>query len=289
MVNIITDSEVILYADDVTICHSDYNQTIVENKLNADLEIVQEWVDINKLKINVSKTKIMTFTCKKNIQVKIKINNTSIDEVSEYKYLGLLIDKELTFKNHILKLVKTVNRFNGSLNTIKHFLPMNVKRKLYLALVYSHLNKHMISWGGASQSALYPLNVSVNKVVRKLNNFNISTAEKYKFFNLLNIKQLYQLKLAEIMFKSIKLNKAPLVTGLLNDIRLNHSYYTRRNVAYRLPKIQTEVNRRFFLSNAIKVWTNVPTHLKAIDSIETFKYKLKGMLVNDDFKLLDQV
>ena len=123
MVNIITDSEVILYADDVTICHSDYNQTIVENKLNADLEIVQEWVDINKLKINVSKTKIMTFTCKKNIQVKIKMNNTSIDEVSEYKYLGLLIDKELTFKNHILKIVKTVNRFNGSLNTIKHFLP----------------------------------------------------------------------------------------------------------------------------------------------------------------------
>ena len=108
------------------------NQNIVENKLNADLERVKEWVDI---------------------QVKIKMNNMSIDEVSEYKYLGLLIDKELTLKKHILKLFKTVNRFNDSLNSIKHFLPMNVKRKLYLALVYSHLNQHIISWGGASQSA----------------------------------------------------------------------------------------------------------------------------------------
>ena len=46
----------------------------------------------------------MTFSTCSNTEINLKIDNSIIDNVDEFKYLGLLIDKELKFKNHILNI-----------------------------------------------------------------------------------------------------------------------------------------------------------------------------------------
>ena len=53
----------IMYADDITIYFNleDFNQGNLENEVNNELSRVSEWMTLNKLSLNASKTKSMTF------------------------------------------------------------------------------------------------------------------------------------------------------------------------------------------------------------------------------------
>ena len=53
---------------------------------------IEKWYTFNKLKININKTKIVNFNSRKYINIHLKINNISIQNKIEYKYLGIIID-----------------------------------------------------------------------------------------------------------------------------------------------------------------------------------------------------
>ena len=61
----------------------------------------------------------------------ISFNNLPVEEVDEFTYLGLVIDKELKFKTHILKLSSKINSANYLLSSLKFLLPEFVLIKLY--------------------------------------------------------------------------------------------------------------------------------------------------------------
>ena len=71
--------------------------------INYELEQISLWLKVNKLSLNVKKTHYMVFTNKKSrtANLKISIDNQIIDEVCQTKFLGVMIDNKLTWKNHI--------------------------------------------------------------------------------------------------------------------------------------------------------------------------------------------
>ena len=198
-----------------------------------------------------------------------------------FTYLGLLIDKNLSFRNHILNIVKKVNAVNRTLYSLKLYLPIYILKKIYFSMVHCHLIQHLISWGGTNQTALYPLRTAVNKVIRNIHPGNISTSGKYKELNILNLTQLYQSKLCETMFKILITKNSPLLTNIISNIEWTHNYNTRKRNEFKLPKINTEMNRRFFLTNALKAWENLPDNLKKSKTFSTFKSKVKLFLMNE--------
>ena len=82
-----------------------------------------EWLCINRLSLNISKTNFVIFHAKNKPKspVTVLINNKAIDEVEEVKYLGIIIDSKMTFKNHINKLKK---RFQDQLVSCINLDPM---------------------------------------------------------------------------------------------------------------------------------------------------------------------
>ena len=56
---------------------------------------IEKWYTFNKLKININKTKIVNFNSRKYSNIHLKINNISIQNEIEYKYLGIIIDKDI--------------------------------------------------------------------------------------------------------------------------------------------------------------------------------------------------
>ena len=277
----IKHSTIFLYADDVVIINSGKDNTILSNNTNEDMSIIYSWSCRNELPINFDKTKCMTFTRKRNVALPIIINNKIIENVPEFTYLGLLIDKNLSFRNHILNIVKKVNAVNRTLYSLKLYLPIYILKKIYFSMVHCHLIQHLISWGGTNQTALYPLRTAVNKVIRNIHPGNISTSGKYKELNILNLTQLYQSKLCETMFKILITKNSPLLTNIISNIEWTHNYNTRKRNEFKLPKINTEMNRRFFLTNALKAWENLPDDLKKSKTFLTFKSKVKLFLMNE--------
>ena len=70
------------------------------------------------------------FDCSKNVLL----------IVSSTKFLGVIIDENLTWKNHIDAISKTISRNTGMLTKLKHFVPENILYSLYCTLILPYIN-----------------------------------------------------------------------------------------------------------------------------------------------------
>ena len=268
-------SRLIIYADDIVLVHTHSNKEHLKTEIEKDLNSVSSYFNSNDLTPNNSKTKKMFFTRSKNSSLNISFNNTLVEGVDEFRYLGLVIDKELKFKTHILKLSSKINSANYLISSIKFILPEIVLIKLYYSMVHSHLNNHILAWGGTNQISLQPLKVSVNNSIRLICQHPLDTTNKFGHHKILTIPEIYKLKCIEFLYKTINLNKPPLLDEILPSITFNHQHNTR-NSRLRLPIIHTEFNRRFFLSNAVKFWNQLPEPIRNLDvTVHSFKYTIK--------------
>ena len=103
---------VLIYADDTTLSSTlntfsdNIHDQNLETLINEELLKISEWIKINKLSLNVVKSKYMIFQNKnKNIQtLNLKIDNIDIEQVTDFKFLGLIIDTNLNWKKHTEKI-----------------------------------------------------------------------------------------------------------------------------------------------------------------------------------------
>ena len=89
----------ILFAD-LLCCHSDLNELV--RMIHTGLDQLQVWFSVNRLSLNVTKTNYMFFGNRKLIvHISVKINKETINRVNVTKFLGVMIDDKLNWKNHI--------------------------------------------------------------------------------------------------------------------------------------------------------------------------------------------
>ena len=117
---------------------------------------------VNKLHINLGKCCYMKFKPISNTETNledrlIKIGETPIKQVSETKFLGIIIDDKLTWNPQIQYLRRKLSSSIGILNRIKDSIPISLHKNLYHTLFESHLCYGITSWGGVSESKLRPL------------------------------------------------------------------------------------------------------------------------------------
>ena len=96
----------ILFADDTTIIFSDKDISSKVDLINTELKEVTNWLKTNKLSVNASKTNFTITgtthqTSKPENNIKVILDNVELSRVNKTKFLGVLIDENLTWKNHI--------------------------------------------------------------------------------------------------------------------------------------------------------------------------------------------
>ncbi len=103
----------IIYTDDTTLSNIEIVvrttvTTIVPicDILNNELSMLNNWLTVNKLSLNIRKSKYFIFRTKeKKIQsLTLTINNVNIKRIAEFNFLGLCLDEHLTWKCHINKI-----------------------------------------------------------------------------------------------------------------------------------------------------------------------------------------
>ena len=131
-------------------------------ELNKDVTSVYNWLNSNKLTLNTSKSQIIVIYLKLNSltpQVNVNCSAGSIKIVTKVKYLGVIIDNKLNFKDH-MNFVKTkITRSVGILGKLEYYLNLTSLLKLYHALNHSHINYGLIIWGNAYSSYLTRLTI----------------------------------------------------------------------------------------------------------------------------------
>ena len=154
------------FADDTTAFSSGSDVGQLFEDVNRELILVDEWLVVNKLSLNLSKTTfvLVSHSCVPD-NLSISIRDQEIERVCVAKFLGVRIDDKLSFKPHIDSLCKVVSRSIGIIYKMSTYVPPSTLINLYFALVHSHLTYGITAWGGTASVHLNRLKSLQNRVV----------------------------------------------------------------------------------------------------------------------------
>ena len=159
------------FADDtVGIAMGDSVQE-VERKLQRSVDELRKWSESNGMILNVSKTKVIDFSTGRKETYNIKLGEKLVENVSKIKYLGLVLDDNLSFDMHVDSVVGKVN---SALNKIcvlirgRKGIPIDVALDLYKSLVRPHLEYAIPAWSTLSNSQLATLDRLQCKCIKKI-------------------------------------------------------------------------------------------------------------------------
>ena len=141
-----TYSNDIIFRKSIFLWDHSFNKSLKSlcNKINYDLKKLTDWLNGNRISLNNDKTEFVIFRKPRGINdlnhIKIKLNGKRLSPSSHIKYLGILIDENLSWNFHINELSKKLNRANSMLSKIRHYVDKNTLRDLYFAIFYSHMS-----------------------------------------------------------------------------------------------------------------------------------------------------
>ena len=89
----------IMFADDTNVFITGKNIDTMIALMNDELQKIAEWLQVNKLSINIKKTQYMIFSLKSTIITnnKVCINNNILERVYSTKFLGVIVDSKLNW------------------------------------------------------------------------------------------------------------------------------------------------------------------------------------------------
>ena len=167
-----------LFADDTNLLYADRDINCLERVANAELSKVQEWLIANMLTLNAKKSNFVIFhpyqkKLDRDVILKIFDIETNdfvlLDQKTYIKYLGILIDSNLTWKYHISYITSKISKTIGVIARLRHFVPTSTLLTLYRSLLCPYLLYGVTVWGQAPliylnqilvlQSVLYALSV----------------------------------------------------------------------------------------------------------------------------------
>ena len=131
-----------MYADDTNITAYHTNINKVEDVLNKDLDILYRWLQANRLSLNVLQSEYMLIGSKVRINKltsdpKIFIGGHRLKRVIVTKSLGLMIDENLSWEEHVNYISKKVAKGLGMFRRIRDLVPINTLVITYTLLSFS--------------------------------------------------------------------------------------------------------------------------------------------------------
>ena len=198
-----------MYADDTAILARNNNMNYVAIALNRHLKALEVWFVKWKIAINVSKTEAVMFSKahRTNKFPKIQMDKKIIPWSEECKYLGLTLDRRLTWKSHFVKLKQKFRNLARMFYPIlsRHSkMPRENKLLIYKSYLLPVLTYGSAIWGYAAKSNLKIISTSNNVIIRAICKvrYFISNTEIYKALELPTFNQ-HIAKLAEKFYRSI--------------------------------------------------------------------------------------
>ena len=151
------------------------------------------------------------FTEKNIYQIKLKENLLSKTE--NHKYFGVTIDKNLSWKPHIMTITSKLSKLCGLLYKLRPFVNKQILMQVYYTLICPNLLYGITCWGSCSKTASQPIQIIQNIILRCINMIGlrqIYVSELYILSNVLKVHYMYYvnfsylnyvLKLCKFLFR----------------------------------------------------------------------------------------
>ena len=276
-----------LFADDTCLMINATTLKHLEKNLESEINQVCDWMIANKLTLNTSKSNLLIINPKRNaFQCELSINSKAgtIRSLAQAKYLGVILDDNLNFRQQLKSLETKIARVVGILYKLKYLLPENAMLNLYYALVHSNHIYGILVWGNTFPSYLSKLSKLQNKAIRIVTgkNWNDSANPLYQKLNILPLVSLLNFEISKFVCQH---DKSKLPTSFLNYFTLTKNVHSRRtrascNNQLTISLFKTQKTQRYIEYTVAKIWNSIPIWIKKY-SFQKFKKHYKKFLITN--------
>ena len=250
----------------------------MDPQTTSDLTNVLSWLHANFLILNLETTKIMLVgTHQRTVEADelvIEISNTRLERVNKFKYLGVLLDNTLSWKDHVEYIGNKISSRLGILHRGRKVLPKPTLQMLYNTLVlplFDYCSPIWDSCGIGSKAYLDKLNCIIEG--RSIGAVEIKSTLGWPSL------QAHRNYLKCVLVHKCLHGIAP--SYLLSEFRHAHLFHgcnTRSRDLLRPPFAKTTKYQGSFRINGARTYNTLPRIIKQVDTLSEFKIKLKSHL-----------
>ena len=273
-----------LYADDTQISTSAKTIEELTENLNNDLKKVGEWLARNKLQHHPTKTKLMYIGSKYNTDtmtydIPVMMNNQFITLAHSYTCLGVKLDENLNWHEHVEMICKKVGAGIGAMQRIKPYVPINTLHTIYRALIEPYFDYCSPLWDVCNQQLKDKLQKFQNRAARIITgaSYEIRSADVLRSLAWENLEIRQRTTKSTLMYKVLNDCAGPNLKDALMRRDLVQTSYNLRNTYtdLTLAKPKREFLKKSFKYSGAKLWNSLPSDAKLAQSIYSFKNCLK--------------
>ena len=261
---------VIKYADDTVIYYANKDIDVIEKVLNSEMESVGTYCRENELVLNLKKgkTEAMLFGTAKRVkqhgrELKISYNGTSISFVSEYVYLGNVIDSTLTLQSNFNRAYKRASNRLRLLKSVRKYLDINAATKIFNMMILP-----ILSYAGPIK--LTYTQTQKDRLISLLNRAKDITGND----TLGDIHDVIQRQNCMLVRKCLQQQTNSVTFNNYFEI-LSHTMETRNNnYLLPLPQVKLETAKHGFYYGGAKLYNSLPLKLRMEPHLNKFKILL---------------
>ena len=274
-----------LYADDSALYFAHDDPSVIAKRLSCELANCKKWLIDNKLSLHVGKTESLLFGTKSRLKrvddFQVFCEGTAVNRVFQVKYLGVLLDCNLSGSLHVGSVLKTCIGRLSFLYRNSSLLDFHCRKTLCMSLIQPYIDYCASSWyEGLSSTLKSRLDVLQRKMVRFVRGFEsrqhvglehmkglswLTIADRVKYFKLVHLFR-------------IKRGLAPhYLRTNLTSVSDAHRYNTRGSTSNYHVSRSLSANHSSFSYSCVKVWNSLPARIKGIDSLFVFRCVLVSL------------
>ena len=166
----------LMYADDTVLFYSHKDVSDIERKLNQDLSSIDAWLSDNSLFLNREKTECLLFGTRGKLSAvnsfNITIKGHAITRVSEFKYLGVVLDECLSWSTHVKHVISRAGKRVGILGRLTDNLTAHCVNTVYKSFIRPIIDYCDTVWtccGKGNNDLIEKLQRRAARIVTKLN------------------------------------------------------------------------------------------------------------------------
>ena len=266
--------EIANYADDSTPFCAGKNHEVVIETLEQSSTILFKWLKNNYMKVNTDKSHLLLSGNKK---LEANVDDNIIVSEQQQELLGISIDLNLSFENHVTNICKKTSQKINALARISPFMDISQRRVILKSFITSQFGYCPLIWMFHSRT----LNNKINSLHERA--LRIAYNDRYSSYQELlekdNSVTIHQKNLQVLAVEMFKIDKK-LSPDILNEIFLKKTttYDFRNKNNFERRKVNSVYNGTESLSFlGPKIWDLVPPELKELESFDIFKKKVKSL------------
>ena len=283
IINCCRDCQCVLFADDTSLYLSSNNIENLIVNANFALNKYKEWFDANKLTLNAKKTQYMIFHRKQraipHTNLKIMIDMKEIEKVNKTKFLGVTLDCNLSWNDHVVSITQKVSKYVPIIRKVSSLCNFKSLKLIYNCLIYSNLIYCNSIWGSCKDIALKPLTLLHKRIVRAMARVHSTyhTHELYVKFSMLNLRQINSYMVGIFVYKCTKDSEFTAWFPRPLQVRTTRS---TENELLMIPQIPNEHSRQCISYRGPKVYNDISVEVRK-KSYNGFKISYKKVLLSD--------